>query len=375
MVGVPRKPAPVPPPVQQEWERGTLLPIEKGKATGEWRPAVPQVLMDLWSALSLPGDVLAGQVDPMSNEGLSRAAAFPAQIAMPGLGGAAMKGSAAALDPNVLNIFAGVNSKTADVQALREALMMQAMGEDRAKVLENTGWFQGVDGKWKYEIPDNRADLNPESQYQLDFAGGADIGQLGGILEHPELFKAYPGMEDIPTTVALQSGRQAGGFDHPTPETPKGYITAKGPSTDDILSVLLHESQHAIQGTEGFSRGGNQNLAGQMVGQVFPGTEQLMFPAAGPYDIYRALAGEAEARNVQTRMGFSNATNRDIPPWQTSDIPEQAQIPVGFTGSKVLFPHKPQLLEMLIALSDHMAPIKYAQDALYRNQVVTGWPE
>ena len=39
-------------------------------------------------------------------------------------------------------------------------------------------------------------------------------------------------------------------------------------------------------------------------------------------DLYKRLAGEAEARNVQTRMGFNPAERMAKPPWTTLDVLE-----------------------------------------------------
>lgn len=44
------------------WRRGILAPIEKNTETGAFRPAVPQIALDAWGALTLPGDVVAGKV-------------------------------------------------------------------------------------------------------------------------------------------------------------------------------------------------------------------------------------------------------------------------------------------------------------------------
>lgn len=44
------------------WRRGILAPIEKNTETGAFRPAVPQIALDAWGALTLPGDVAAGKV-------------------------------------------------------------------------------------------------------------------------------------------------------------------------------------------------------------------------------------------------------------------------------------------------------------------------
>lgn len=49
-----------------EWERATLLPIEKNRRTGEWRLAVPGIIDAGISAAALPGDVYTGKtsLDP-----------------------------------------------------------------------------------------------------------------------------------------------------------------------------------------------------------------------------------------------------------------------------------------------------------------------
>jgi hypothetical protein len=53
--------------------------------------------------------------------------------------------------------------------------------------------------------------------------------------------------------------------------------------------------------------------------EVIALTERLKF---NPYEQYRRLAGEAEARNVQTRMDLTPQQRRDNPPWKTLDVPE-----------------------------------------------------
>ena len=82
------------------WRRGILAPIEKNTETGAFRPAVPQIALDAWGALTLPGDALAGNVpdlDPrvgmgnMSDETMERAfnlsgmATIGAPVGAPGI--------------------------------------------------------------------------------------------------------------------------------------------------------------------------------------------------------------------------------------------------------------------------------------------------
>ncbi|GHA15103.1 hypothetical protein GCM10007989_07320 [Devosia pacifica] len=75
---------------RDEWRRGTLAPVEVNRSTGAFRPAVPQIAMDAWSAITLPGDVARGDVsdfDPgvgfqnMSEQSLDRAASLAGGMA------------------------------------------------------------------------------------------------------------------------------------------------------------------------------------------------------------------------------------------------------------------------------------------------------
>ena len=65
---------------------------------------------------------------------------------------------------------------------------MLEKGTDEVEIWQKTGWFKDKDGAWKFEIGDSNARLNPE------FQSG---GRLGELLEHEELFKAYPELKDV----------------------------------------------------------------------------------------------------------------------------------------------------------------------------------
>lgn len=51
--------------------------------------------------------------------------------------------------------FAGINAKNADMDALRKAKEMQAAGVEDETIRQQTGWFRGTDGKWRWEIDDS----------------------------------------------------------------------------------------------------------------------------------------------------------------------------------------------------------------------------
>ena len=87
-----------------------------------------------------------------------------------------------------LNSFAGEKAITANVGKLDQAKAMLENGADEVEIWQKTGWFKDKDGAWKFEIGDSKARLNP------NFKSG---GKLGELLEHEELFKAYPELKDI----------------------------------------------------------------------------------------------------------------------------------------------------------------------------------
>ena len=87
-----------------------------------------------------------------------------------------------------LNSFAGEKAITANVGKLDQAKAMLEKGADEVEIWQKTGWFKDKEEAWKFEIGDSKARLNP------NFKSG---GKLGELLEHEELFKAYPELKDI----------------------------------------------------------------------------------------------------------------------------------------------------------------------------------
>ena len=86
---------------------------------------------------------------------------------------------------------------------------------------------------------------------------------------------------------------------------------------DAFRSTALHELQHAIQQREGFETGGMR----QEFGRGFK--NRPIDPKTGkqltPYETYRALVGETEARLVQDRRWMDLGQRRFIPPYSQVD--------------------------------------------------------
>ena len=78
----------------------------------------------------------------------------------------------------------------------------------------------------------------------------SDEIRLSNYIYHPELFKAYPQLEDVPV-VFDYSKNSVASYD------PLFGIISVNPNAvySDYESVLAHELQHMIQRIEGFAKG------------------------------------------------------------------------------------------------------------------------
>jgi hypothetical protein len=264
------------------------------------------------------------------NAGASGLAAFGAVTGLP-FGKAA--GNAARGASSRANIFAGPAAKTADHGALANAKQLADAGATRDDIWRETGWFQGTDGKWRFEIPDDSARL-------IEGDGRAIAG-----IDHPALREAY---DDAPQVGGrFGPGVQEEGFNF------EGKLAAFGPTKDSARAVALHEIQHDIQQREGFARG-TSPLYLALSGKVkFPkdveqqiqaiskqqrklkpdtpeydalGREQLRIKEQAAMGAYARAAGEVEARNVQSRAAMSPDERRGVAPWKTQDVPDEHQI-------------------------------------------------
>ena len=56
--------------------------------------------------------------------------------------------------------YAGRNANGANLESLREAQEMQAAGADMESIRKATGWHEGMDGKWRWEIDDSKMEYH-----------------------------------------------------------------------------------------------------------------------------------------------------------------------------------------------------------------------
>ncbi len=94
----------------------------------------------------------------------------------------------------------GVNSKTANGSLLLKAEHMLDTGVDSETVRQETGWYKGYDGKMRFEIDDSKSELIENPNLEKHESEGGDTyftGRLSDILNHSDLYDAYPQLQDV----------------------------------------------------------------------------------------------------------------------------------------------------------------------------------
>jgi len=315
------------------------------------------------SAFTLPGDVLSGKVQAGSVQEIERAADLAGFM----VGGPAPV--AAKMADGTLGSFAGVSSKTLNKTKLYEAQDMAMNAAHPDEIWQQTGFFKGADGRWRYEIPDQNATIKDSAfnktilQSNPNAGGEADVLysikdsprdffgkvkedkalRLPDVLDHPDLYAAYPSLMKTKVQPLPQHLAEKNVFGQFDPNINTLYL-GKELHPEFLKSVLLHESQHHIQTVEKFARGGGDvefldpTLAkaqkmyeddvarGQDPKILAKAKKILEDHKAEAFENYKRLMGEVEARNVQARMRFNNFTRQNNPPRTTEDRPRFIQI-------------------------------------------------
>lgn len=193
--------------------------------------------------------------------------------------------------------YAGKNANGANLDSLREAQEMQAAGADMESIRKATGWHEGMDGKWRWEIDDSKMEYHragdalfgrnhPEYAEQqrlerkmlygeltdteqarlraLTETWGRERNRLServergnarleDVLDHEELFRAYPQLRHVRVVFDEMPKGVLGSF-----SAEGNQITISEELRDAPQDVLIHEIQHAIQNAEGFAKGSNR---------------------------------------------------------------------------------------------------------------------
>lgn len=154
-------------------------------------------------------------------------------------------------------------------------------GEPNDKVRQETGWFKGKDGKLRFEISDNEANIiSPEKNKSY---------KLGEFLSHEDLYEMYPKLRNskikFKDIKPLDNHIVAGQYNTITNTIEiNNTLLNMSDSITKIKKTLLHEIQHNIQKIEKFSMGsaGKKGM-----------------------DEYRNNIGEIEARDTENRIDLN----------------------------------------------------------------------
>lgn len=154
-------------------------------------------------------------------------------------------------------------------------------GEPNDKVRQETGWFKGKDGKLRFEISDNEANIiSPEKNKSY---------KLGEFLSHEDLYEMYPKLRNskikFKDIKPLDNHIVAGQYNTITNTIEiNNTLLNMSDSITKIKKTLLHEIQHNIQKIEKFSMGSTGKKG---------------------MDEYRNNIGEIEARDTENRIDLN----------------------------------------------------------------------
>lgn len=271
--------------------------------------------------------------------------------------------------PSMAGMFIGKGSKVWDALKAEEAQKLAAKGVDPREIWSKTGTFQGVDGHWRQEIPDNEmsqavsltnwVNKNSKGKYNApnvsaawDYAASQLTPQAPvrakRLFKHDQLAKAYPygftgsldnqSIMDVPVQIS-QGGSQGSWGD--------GVLALhESLLPQPAKSTALHELQHAIQGKEGWARGGSSDTADIMRREVSERIElaeeglsnenpqelRKLYGDLNNGEVYKRLAGEAEARATQARMNMTMPERLKVFPFDSYDVPKDHLIIRGLLG-------------------------------------------
>ncbi len=88
-----------------------------------------------------------------------------------------------------LDAFAGPWAKTASQGKLIKAQQMQMRRADPVYIWKTTGWFQGLDGRWRFEIDDSMSKLLKSNE---EMKSARRNMPLRALFYNPGVFEAYP---------------------------------------------------------------------------------------------------------------------------------------------------------------------------------------
>ena len=207
-----------------------------------------------------------------------------------------------------IRMFAGPKAATADKTALKKAKEMWKADKTREEIWDETGWYKDVDDNWKFEISDELAKTVKTPRRSF-------YPRSGDLLEHPELYSAYPkparGYGDIADEMTMVD-RRIGYLQEVKNNTGKpGYETFTSEMAEDLPKLreryrgLARKRRSFVEGLEAIPTGGGES--GRRMGSYNPAIDQIYNYAgrsADP-DKFKSVQLHELQHAIQHREGFA----------------------------------------------------------------------
>ena len=222
---------------------------------------------------------------------------------------------------------------------LTTAKEMEAAKKSAEDIFIATGWEKGPDNKWKYDLQEGVVEFKNKKN-----------GKASEVINYPELFKAYPKAKNI-DIVFMNSDKFEGMY---IPSKNR-IMLSNSLSDSEAKSTLLHEVQHFIQHEEGFAVGGNSQTIKDLynarikyeknfsVRKILNNIKNSLFKpnpesvkedldklsklvSKSDEELYRSIAGEVEAFNVEKRANMTAEERKATPISETADKPKEEQV-------------------------------------------------
>ena len=253
----------------------------------------------------------------------------------------------------IMASFAGERATSANLTARDRAKALERARKSPKAIWQETGWYKGPDGLWRFEIDDSNARLLVDiSKLEGTEHRREHRGTLGEILDHPALYEAYPSLRNIALEIGIGDY-----YDGSVSGLGNGYMfvhVGNDATAERVTEIILHEAQHIVQDIEGFTRGGSpssivatneirlfeidqeieRNEAAGVGHNMLPFLKQAREAIVRSQDLvrvgffgdepgavegYKRLFGEIEARNVMARRPMTAEQRREVFPEETQD--------------------------------------------------------
>lgn len=197
-------------------------------------------------------------------------------------------------NPDIRFSYAGEMAWTADQGLMDTALSLEEEGVDNESIRQQTGWFRGMDGKWRFEIDDSDMKLKPITEELLAKQHTWQGLTLEDLIEHNKLFEAYPLIKNVDVAFDIsRDSRNDGTWDTRNHISLNERLAEPG-KEEELLDTLIHEIQHTIQTQEEFSPGASTEYWNRKIKEGYDSRR--------PEDVRRSMQRQQEAEEKLQRI-------------------------------------------------------------------------